>query len=101
MTLTAQIEHQAPPVQRAVSRPLHLLVGRNSRRQWVVREQRARCGGLFDSRAEALRFAFGERGDAAGAVVLVPDVIELFDAPADCSPEEASPPDPSSWRFDP
>jgi hypothetical protein len=37
---------------------------------------------LFNSRAEALRFAFRERGEAAGAVVLVPDVLELFDMPA-------------------
>ena len=61
--------------------PPHFLVGRNRRGQWVVRDQRARCGGLFNSRAEALRFAFRERGEAPGAVVLVPDVLELFAAP--------------------
>jgi hypothetical protein len=43
--------------------PLHLLVGRNSRGQ-----------------CEALRFAFRERGEAAGAVMLVPGLIELFEA---------------------
>jgi hypothetical protein len=60
--------------------PLHLLVGRNSRGQWVVRERYARCGGLFSNRTEALRFAFRERGEAAGAVMLVPGLIELFEA---------------------
>jgi hypothetical protein len=64
------------------SQPVHLLVGRNRRGQWVVRDQRARCGGLFDSRTEALRFAFRERGEAPGAVVLVPDVLELFEGPS-------------------
>jgi hypothetical protein len=62
------------------SQPPHFLVGRNSRGEWVVRERRARCGGLFNGRAEALRFAFRERGEAPGAVVLVPDVLELFEA---------------------
>jgi hypothetical protein len=64
-------------------RPPHLLVGRNRRGQWVVRDQQARCGGgLFNSLAEALWFAFRERGEVAGAVVLVPDVLEFFDMPA-------------------
>jgi hypothetical protein len=60
----------------------HFLVGRNSRGQWVVRDRQARRGGLFDNRADALRFAFRERGEAPGAVVLVPDVLELFEAPS-------------------
>ena len=59
------------------------MIERNSRGQWVVRDRQARCGGLFDSRAEALRFAFRERGEAAGAVVLVPDVLELSEAPVE------------------
>lgn len=69
----------------------HFLVGRNSRGQWVVRERHARCGGLFDSRAEALRFAFRERGDAPGAVVLTPDVLELFEAPSNGAARAAAP----------
>ena len=64
-----------------------------SRGQWVVRDQRARCGGLFDSRAEALRFAFRERGEAPGAVVLVPDVLELFEAPIDAATTPDGPSD--------
>jgi hypothetical protein len=73
-------EHVAPS-PGTHSRPPHFLVGRNSRGQWVVRDQHGRSGGLFNSRAEALRFAFRERGEAPGAVVLVPDVLELFEAP--------------------
>ena len=73
-------EHVAPS-PGTHSRPPHFLVGRNSRGQWVVRDQHARSGGLFNSRAEALRFAFRERGEAPGAVVLVPDVLERFEAP--------------------
>jgi hypothetical protein len=72
-------------------KPPQFLVGRNSRGQWVARTQDAGSGGLFNSRAEALRFAFRERGEAAGAVVLVPDVLELFDAPASASGGAAGP----------
>ena len=62
--------------------PPHFLVGRNRCGQWVVRDQRALWGGgLFNSRSEALCFAFRERGEAPGAVVLVPDVLELLESP--------------------
>ena len=69
--------------------PLHVLVGRNSHGEWVVRERYARCGGFFSNRTEALRFAFGERGEAAGAVVLVPAPLELFEAPVSAAPSLA------------
>lgn len=74
--------HEISPVGSVLSRPPHFLVGRNSRGQWVVRDRSTRCGGLFDNRAEALRFAFRERGEAPGAVVLVPYVLELFEVPS-------------------
>ena len=100
-------EHVAPS-PGTHSRPPHFLVGRNSRGQWVVRDRNGRSGGLFDSRAEALRFAFRERGEAPGAVVLVPDVLELFeaDAMARCrlSPATIRPGQQHStsyWRFEP
>ena len=60
----------------------HFLVGRNSQGQWVVRDREASHGRIFNSRQEALCFAFKERGNGPGAVVLVPDVLELV-APAD------------------
>ena len=79
---TAEAIPQCPdPLGGEHSQPPHFLVGRNSRGQWVARDQNSRTGGLFNSRAEALRFAFRERGEAPGAVVLVPDVLELFASP--------------------
>jgi hypothetical protein len=38
-----------------------------------VEHQKTRFGGLFNSRAEPLRFAFREGCEAPGAVVLVPN----------------------------
>ena len=52
-------------------------VGRNSRGHWVVRDQRGLCGGLFISRAEAVRFALFENGHRAEAVTMVPGNLEL------------------------
>lgn len=57
-------------------RPPHFLVGKDGRGQWAVRERDAPRGRLFSNRTEALRFAFHQRGVAAGAVVLVPDILE-------------------------
>jgi hypothetical protein len=75
--------HEISPVGSVLSRPPHSLVGRNSRGQWVVREHHARYGGLFNSRAEALRVALRELGESPSAIVLVTDVLELFGAPTD------------------
>ena len=77
-TATMPIPQCLDPARGEHSPPPHSLVGRDRRGQWVVRDQNARCEGLFSSRAEALRFAFRERGEAPGAVVLVPDVLEIF-----------------------
>jgi hypothetical protein len=52
-------------------------VGRNSHGQWVVRDQRGLCGGLFINRAEALRFALFENGHRTEAVIMVPGRLEL------------------------
>jgi hypothetical protein len=64
---------------RPRSRPYpHFLVGRNNQGQWVVRDRESGHGRIFNNRQEALCFAFKERGNAPGAVVLVPDVLEFF-----------------------
>ena len=52
-------------------------VGRNSRGHWVVRDQCGLCGGLFISRAEAMRFALFENGHRSEAVTMVPGNLEL------------------------
>ena len=91
MITTETMSQGLAPSRDEHSPPPHFLVGRNSRGQWVVRDRHARCGGLFDSRAEALRFAFRERGEAPGAVVLVPDALELFEGPVDAVAAPESP----------
>jgi hypothetical protein len=53
------------------------MIGQDSRGNWVVQDQRGQRGGLFVSRAAALRFALVEMGDRPELVVMVPGVIEL------------------------
>jgi hypothetical protein len=52
-------------------------LGKNSRGQWVVQDQRHLRGGLFVNRAEALKFAMFENGHCPQAVIMVPGIIEL------------------------
>jgi hypothetical protein len=53
------------------------LVGRNSRGNWVVQDQRGLRGGLFLDCAEALKFAKSESGKNPQAVIIVPGLLEL------------------------
>jgi len=53
------------------------MIGRNSRGQWVVQDQRHLRGGLFVSRAEALKFAMFENGNRPAAAIMLPGTIEL------------------------
>ena len=53
------------------------MIGKNSRGNWVVQDQRGKCGGLFGDRVKALRFALFENGNNPQAVVMVPGVLEL------------------------
>jgi hypothetical protein len=53
------------------------LIGKNSRGNWVVQDQRGLRGGLFVDRAEALKFAMFENGNRPQAVIMVPGVLEL------------------------
>jgi hypothetical protein len=52
-------------------------IGRDSGGHWVVQDQRHLCGGLFVSRADALKFALFENGNKPQAVVMVPGTLEL------------------------
>jgi hypothetical protein len=52
-------------------------VGKNSRRRWVVRDQRGLCQALFVKRAEAIRFAIYASGGRPRAVRMVSGVFEL------------------------
>jgi hypothetical protein len=62
-----------PPASRSST----FVLGQNSHGQWVVQDQRHRCGGLFISRNEALKFALFENGNQPQAVIMVPGVLEL------------------------
>ena len=54
-----------------------ILIGQNSRGQWIAQKQSGQCGGLFVSRAAALKFALFENGHRPEAVITVPGVFEL------------------------
>ena len=56
--------------------PLFLL-GKNRRGNWVAQSQHGLRGGLFVSRAEALKFALFENGHRPELVITVPGVLEL------------------------
>jgi hypothetical protein len=57
--------------------PPTFLIGRDSRGNWVAQERSGACGGLFASRAAALKFAKFESGNQPHAVVWVNGVLEL------------------------
>jgi hypothetical protein len=59
------------------SRSSTFLLGQNSHGQWVVQDRRHRCGGLFVSRTDALKFALFENGNQPQAVIMVPGILEL------------------------
>jgi len=71
------MKQAAPPSIVPSSRPLHFLIGKDSRGNWVVQDERGLCGGLFVDRTQALRFAMFENGNKPQAVVMVPGVFEL------------------------
>ena len=53
------------------------LIGRNSRGNWVAQDQRGRRGGLFVSRAAALKYALFENGNQPHLVVTIPGTFDL------------------------
>ncbi len=56
-------------------------VGRDTRGRWVVQDSDHLCGGLFVSRAAAIKFALSESGHRSEAILAAPETIELdFDA---------------------
>ncbi len=65
------------PLSGTTTRIPRFLIGRDSRGRWVAQDQRGLCGGLFVSRAEAVRYAMFESGRQPQAVIMVPGVLEL------------------------
>ena len=68
---------EGEPLSGTSSRFRRFLVGRDSCGRWIAQDQRGLCGGLFVSRAEAIRFAMFESGRRPQAVIMVPGIIEL------------------------
>jgi len=58
-------------------RPPLFTIGQDRRGNWVVKNQKGLCGGLFVDRDAALRFVRAENGYRPQAVVIVSEVIEL------------------------
>jgi hypothetical protein len=74
------MREQAEPPSTKPSSPADLfLIGRNSRGNWVVKDQSGLRGALFVDRAEAIPFALFENGLRPQAVIMVPRVLK-FDA---------------------
>jgi len=66
-----------PPSTRSSSLSRIFRVGRDSHGHWVVQDQQGLRGGLFASRAQALKFAMFENGNRPQAVIMVPGILEL------------------------
>jgi hypothetical protein len=54
-----------------------VLVGRNSRGNWIAQEQNGLYGGLFVNRAQAIKYALFENGNHPETIVELPREIEL------------------------
>lgn len=54
-----------------------VLIGRNSRGNWVAQESHGLFGGLFVSRAQAVKYALTENGPHPATIVLSADIVEL------------------------
>jgi len=53
------------------------LIGQNRRGNWVAKDQHGLRGGLFVSRAAALKFALFENGNRPQLVITMPGSLEL------------------------
>lgn len=55
-----------------------VFVGKNRFGNWIVREQNGIFGGLFASRAQALKYALRENGQHPEAILEVSREIDVF-----------------------
>jgi hypothetical protein len=72
-----------------------VIIGRNSRGNWVAQEQSGLFGGLFVNRAQAMKYALFENGHHPETIVLTANVIELDThrkASAEQTPEDIEAP---------
>jgi hypothetical protein len=54
-----------------------VVVGRDSRGNWVAQEATGLFGGLFVSRVQAVKYALVENGHHPETIVLTSDIVEL------------------------
>lgn len=54
-----------------------IFIGQNRRGDWVAQEQNGRYGGLFVSRAQAIKYALAENGHHPETIVELSRKIEL------------------------
>jgi hypothetical protein len=54
-----------------------VFIGQNRRGQWIAQEQNGLYGGLFVSRAQAIKYALLENGHHVETIVELPCEIEL------------------------
>ena len=54
-----------------------VIIGRNSRGNWVAQEENGLFGGLFVSRAQALKYALFENGQHPETIILTTNIVEL------------------------
>jgi len=54
-----------------------VFIGKNRRGDWVAQEQSGLYGGLFVSRAQAIKYALAENGQHPETIVELPSEIEL------------------------
>jgi len=71
------MNNKSEPPSSSSSTSSSFLIGKNSRGNWVVQDQRGLRGGLFLDRAGALKFAKSENGKNPQHVIMVPGLLEL------------------------
>jgi hypothetical protein len=71
------LQSDRSPEPEPPSRSPLLFIGRNRRGSWVVLDQSGMRGGLFVSRAEALRYAMFEADYRPQAIVMAAGFLEL------------------------
>ena len=54
-----------------------VLIGKNSRGQWVAQQKNGLYGGLFAHRVDAVRYALFENGRHPEAIIAIGGVLEL------------------------
>ena len=64
-------------ISPAAAQEFSLLPAQNSSGNWVARESHGLFGGLFVSRAQAVKYALSENGDHPATIVLTDNVVEL------------------------